>query len=88
MSEENQGIHNRKLVHQIIEASFEEKEEKTTQRDLALERSLFEATPRAGALLVESYGRTVQQRVKSLSPNIVLFEYSKFLVSSASAKFC
>jgi hypothetical protein len=83
MSEEIQGNHNRKQIHQTTEASFEKKEETTTQRDLAVERSLFEATPRAGALLVESYGRTAQQRVKSLSPNIVLFEYSKFLVSSA-----
>ena len=83
MSEEIQETHNQQKIHQSSEASFEKKEEKTTERDFGLERSSLEYTPpRAGALLVESYGRTVQQKVNSFPPNGVLFEYSTFLVST------
>ena len=37
--------------------------------------------PRAGALLVEAYGKLVGKQRNTVSPNKVLFEYSKFLVS-------
>jgi hypothetical protein len=39
------------------------------------------ATPRAGALLVEVYGKLVGKQQNTVSPYKVLFEYSKFLVS-------
>ena len=39
------------------------------------------ATPRAGALLVEVYGRVVGKQSSSFSPNTVLLEFTKYLVS-------
>jgi hypothetical protein len=43
--------------------------------------TLRAATPRAGALLVEVYGKLVGKQQNTVSPYKVLFEYSKFLVS-------
>jgi hypothetical protein len=45
------------------------------------------ATPRAGAFLVEAYGKLVGKQRNTVSPNKVLFEYSKFLVSFSIPKF-
>ena len=47
-------------------------------------------SPRAGALLVEAYGKLVGKHPKTISPNKILFEYSSHLVSIfySSIIFC
>jgi hypothetical protein len=44
-------------------------------------QSLGRAAPRSGALLVEVYGRVVRKQHNLFSPNQVLFDFTKYLVS-------
>ena len=44
-------------------------------------QSLGRAAPRSGALLVEVYGRVVRKQHNLFSPNQVLLDFTKYLVS-------
>lgn len=84
MSEEIQGNNDRQQ-HTIASDTFQEEPPEEAPTPQSTERSssstLRAATPRAGALLVEAYGKLVGKQAKTLSPDKVLFEYAKGLVS-------
>jgi hypothetical protein len=49
-------------------------------------QSLGRAAPRSGALLVEVYGRVVRKQHNLFSPNQVLLDFTKYLVSFPIAR--
>lgn len=81
----SEGIleHNERQHQNFDSEAFrgENKQQAVPTVDTTGSSSTFPGTPRAGALLVEAYGKLVGKRRNSVSPNKVLFEYSKFLVS-------
>ena len=83
MSEEIQG-NNEQQQHSIVSDTYkEEVEPPEGQTPQTRESSFLAATPRAGALLVEAYGKSVG---KQPAPDKVLFEYAKSLVSFCIVK--
>jgi len=84
MSEGIQGNNDRRQQNFISDPYLEEKQQQAARTQQPTERSfatLRAVSPRAGALLVETYGKLVGKKPYPVSPSKVLFEYAKFLVS-------
>lgn len=83
---------NQQQQHQSAASTNENSAERETAESQQLLRGparSFVASPGVGALLVEAYAKVVLKKQNRLSPNKVLFEYARFLVSSfgCSASF-
>jgi len=79
---------NQQQQHQSAASTNENSAEQETVESQQLLRGparSFVASPGVGALLVEAYAKVVLKKQNRLSPNKVLFEYARFLVSSLAA---
>ena len=81
MSEEIQGHNDRQVIASDTHTEEDAQQAAQTSHSTESSSSPFRPPPRAGALLVEAYGKLVGKQPKVVSPDKVLFEYAKFLVS-------
>ena len=81
--EEIQGKQERQQNQQRSELEQEEEANKARVAEPPSSSSLGRAVggARSGALLVEVYGRVVRKQHNSFSPNQVLFDFTRYLVS-------
>lgn len=79
--EEIQGKQERQQNQQRSELENEEEGNKARVAEPPSSSLGGRAAPRSGALLVEVYGRVVRKQHNCFSPNQVLLDFTKYLVS-------
>ena len=79
--EEIQGKQERQQNQQRSELENEEEGTKARVAEPPSSSLGGRAAPRSGALLVEVYGRVVRKQHNCFSPNQVLLDFTKYLVS-------